>query len=609
MSKVKIFKKTFEKTFISRESNLLLGHGVFGMCGLKLKVPKYVSKIISGRVFSVVFSLVFLLLFTAIIQPSVVVHAAGGSDVAVPGQDYSRQFWSPDSAPNTPNLLWKFALGGPPGLYSTIVVGGVVYQGSLGTGDVYAINETTGTQIWHVNVNNTQQSLTYYNGLIYTQGGSLPYDTQFRSFGDLWLALNASTGATVWTYKIPPSEWMTPNIGSYGEPPIVYNGKLYIPVFNGTMALDAATGAVVDRWGLVNTSFYGAYSNGDVFTITVNQTDGLFYAVRANLATHAIKWVSHDSVTAPLGHNDVGAGLFCALCLSGDLFVNEYNFSSGEAPNRIFRINAQDGTLAWQFNIVGYPIGVTAAYNNLYVGTSSVASAANVYAVDKAEGTTPIWTFKAGPVVVPLVAADEKIFFGSEDSYIYALDALTGQLVWKYRTGGPIVGAPVIANNNLFVASRDGYLYAFGAAIPKPASALTLAKPSSISLGQSVSISGRLTNQNGVGQAGVNVTLQQRLVPRIDWTNITSVTTDSNGNYIYAWTPEIPAYYDLQAVYAGDGLAPSSQISIVNVTGSPQATTAAVDISPLMPYLTALILLEIVVVGLLAFLISSRRHH
>jgi outer membrane protein assembly factor BamB len=565
----------------------------------KLKV----SRILSAKVFCLVISIAFLLSLSISVQPSFLVHGAVGTDVAVAGQDLTRQFYSPDSAPNSPNLLWKFPLGGPPGLYSTIAVGGVVYQGSLGTGDVYAINETTGVQIWHVNVNNTQESLTYYNGLIYTQGGSLPYDTQLRSFGDLWLALNASTGATVWTYKIPRDEWMTPNIGSYGGPPIIVNGKMYIPVFNGTMALNALTGAIIDRWDLVNTCFYGAYSNGDVFTITVNQTSGLFYAVRANLDNHTIEWMSHDSTTAPLGHNDVGAGLFSALCLSGDLFVNEYNFSSGEAPNHIFRINAQDGTLAWQFNIVGYPIGVTAAYNNLYVGTSSVSSPGNVYAVDKAEGTTPIWTFKAGPVVTPLVAADDKIFFGSEDSYIYALDALTGQLIWKYRTGGPIVGAPIIANDKLFVASRDGVLYAFGTPLPKPTSALTLTNPSSVNLGQSVSINGRLVDDANVGLVGANVTLQQRLVPRIDWTNITSVTTDSNGNFNYAWTPNIPAYYDLQAIYAGDGLAPSSHVSLVNVAG-PSPT---VDLSPLMPYLLAIILLNVVLVGLMIFLISSRK--
>ena len=73
-------------------------------------------------------------------------------------------------------------MNGPPGEFACAVVNGVVYQGCLGTGDVYAINETDGTQIWHQNLNNTANSITYYDGKIYTQGGSLPYDAVSRAF-------------------------------------------------------------------------------------------------------------------------------------------------------------------------------------------------------------------------------------------------------------------------------------------------------------------------------------------------------------------------------------------------------------------------------------------
>lgn len=155
----------------------------------KTSIRKHALKVNSSKKFVWVFATAVLLGFAFCAKPFAVVFAVSGSDVTVAGQDLNRDFFSPDTAPSTANLLWKFQMTGPPGLYSTVVVGGIVYQGSLGTGDVYAINETTGTQIWHINLNNTQESLTYYNGLIYTQGGSLPYDTQLRSFGDLWVAL------------------------------------------------------------------------------------------------------------------------------------------------------------------------------------------------------------------------------------------------------------------------------------------------------------------------------------------------------------------------------------------------------------------------------------
>src|SRR5581483_2880749 len=49
------------------------------------------------------------------------------------------------------------------------------------------------------------------------------------------------------------------------------------------------------------------------------------------------------------------------------------------------------------------------------------------------------WSFKTGSAVEssPLVL-DGKVFFGSADSSLYALEAATGKQVWKYDTGDKI---------------------------------------------------------------------------------------------------------------------------------------------------------------------------
>ena len=543
-----------------------------------------------------VLTLVFLLGLSFGSQSFLLVHAqpGSGSDVTLPGQNLSRTFYSPDSAPSSPNLLWKFQMNGPPGLFACVVVGGVVYQGCLGTGDIYAVNETTGTQIWHINVNNTAESLTYYNGYIYTQGGSLPYNTLLRSFGDEWICLDAATGKIVWIYQIPPDEWVTPNIGSYGNPPIIVNDKMYIPVYNGIATLNATTGAIIDRWNLLSQSFYSVYSNGDIFTVA-KQSDGLYYAVRAGIDNHTIEWTSHDNNIIPVGHSDVGAGEFSSLALSGDLYVNEYNFSGGvNGVNSVYKVESQDGAIDWQFNYIGYAINVAVGYNNLYFATS----AGNVYAVDKTEGTTATWQVSTASVLTPVAVADQKVFFGAQDSYIYALDALTGDVVWKYRTGGSLLSEPVIANNDLFIASKDNYLYAFGIPPPKPTSALVLStSPKTANQGTSFTITGKLADQNGVGFADANVTLQEQLVPQTIWTNLTSVITDSNGNFKYAWTPSVPGYYNVQATYAGDSLAPALSTYVVDVSAP----------EPLTPYLIAIIVLEIIIIALAVILILSKR--
>jgi outer membrane protein assembly factor BamB len=55
------------------------------------------------------------------------------------------------------------------------------------------------------------------------------------------------------------------------------------------------------------------------------------------------------------------------------------------------------------------------------------------------------------------------VYFGSYDSKIYALNALTGTKNWEYSTGGIILGSPVVANNILYVGSGDYIFYAIDA--------------------------------------------------------------------------------------------------------------------------------------------------
>jgi outer membrane protein assembly factor BamB len=55
---------------------------------------------------------------------------------------------------------------------------------------------------------------------------------------------------------------------------------------------------------------------------------------------------------------------------------------------------------------------------------------------------------------------DGVVYFGSEDNYLYALDAESGQEKWKFRTEDWVLSSPAIANGLVYFGSEDGYLYA-----------------------------------------------------------------------------------------------------------------------------------------------------
>ncbi len=56
--------------------------------------------------------------------------------------------------------------------------------------------------------------------------------------------------------------------------------------------------------------------------------------------------------------------------------------------------------------------------------------------------------------------ADGVLYIGNLDRYLYALDAETGAMRWRYRTKGAVTSTPLVADGVVYFGSNDGYLYA-----------------------------------------------------------------------------------------------------------------------------------------------------
>jgi len=74
-----------------------------------------------------------------------------------------------------------------------------------------------------------------------------------------------------------------------------------------------------------------------------------------------------------------------------------------------------------------------------------------------------VWQYTTGGSVRSSPAvADNKLFIGSHDHKIYALDALSGQLIWEYPVGasGIVESSPVVADGMVILGAYDGILRA-----------------------------------------------------------------------------------------------------------------------------------------------------
>jgi outer membrane protein assembly factor BamB len=99
----------------------------------------------------------------------------------------------------------------------------------------------------------------------------------------------------------------------------------------------------------------------------------------------------------------------------------------------------------------------------------------NVYAVDAASGDLR-WKFAASDVVHASPAyAEGVVYAGSWDSYFYAIDAASGKEKWRFHGGeDPLIhnqvgfqSSPAVVNGVVYTGCRDSNLYAIDAATGK----------------------------------------------------------------------------------------------------------------------------------------------
>lgn len=79
-------------------------------------------------------------------------------------------------------------------------------------------------------------------------------------------------------------------------------------------------------------------------------------------------------------------------------------------------------------------------------------------------GAQVLWTFTADDEIrsSPLVTRG-LVFFGAYDTNLYALNAKSGDFIWKSPTKSGICSSPVMAGDLVVVGSEDNYVYAFDA--------------------------------------------------------------------------------------------------------------------------------------------------
>ncbi len=156
----------------------------------------------------------------------------------------------------------------------------------------------------------------------------------------------------------------------------------------------------------------------------------------------------------------------------------------GSSDQNLYALDRLTGSLAWKFHTESSIASSPAVANGIvYFGSFDGA----FYAVDAAQGTLK-WKFVTegerrfshralhglqphGEIMPdpwdfwlssPAVF-NGMVYFGSGDGAVYALDAATGALKWKFRTGDVVHSSPAVAGGNIIIGSWDSFVYAIEA--------------------------------------------------------------------------------------------------------------------------------------------------
>jgi eukaryotic-like serine/threonine-protein kinase len=157
----------------------------------------------------------------------------------------------------------------------------------------------------------------------------------------------------------------------------------------------------------------------------------------------------------------------------------------GSADGNFYAIDSESGKLKWKFDAKSrIPSSPAVADGAVYFG----AYDGNFYALDATTGALK-WKFQTGgerrfagkhlhgtqpaAEIMPdpfdcylssPVLWKGSVYFGSGDGNLYALNAVSGALNWKFKTGDVVHASPAIADGVVFVGSWDSYFYAIDAA-------------------------------------------------------------------------------------------------------------------------------------------------
>ena len=224
--------------------------------------------------------------------------------------------------------------------------------------------------------------------------------------------------------------------------------------------LDAANGQQLWRYKTKGRSIPAPVtdSNGMIY---FGGLDGIVYALSA--ADGKLNW-SFQTQGPVLSSPTVASGL---------VYV-------GSSDGNLYALDAQKGTLIWHYHAgpatVAVDVHTVVVSNGVIYGSSNDnVEFSYLFALDAKSGKQ-LWSVQvkdqnftapqvnSGIIYIASWALEHQGGPDIRDSYVYAYNANNGSLIWRSdKVGDFILAAPTVANGIIYIGSQDTFLYALDA--------------------------------------------------------------------------------------------------------------------------------------------------
>lgn len=282
-------------------------------------------------------------------------------------------------------------------------------------GNVYALDATTGDELWKHSVPGTVYSPTVDGETVYVAGGN----------GYLY-ALDTKTGAERWKFAV----------GGYNSIPVVQDGIVYASGAGYIYQIDAIAGTLISK----------------MYSVAVNQTvyNKKFYMPRSLYGGMVVIDATNGTSLWSYGGS--------AICVSNPAIVDGTLYVGNEFYT-LAAIDADSGTLKWQVKRDGDNGGAAGSPTYCNGTVYIVNYRKELLAFDAKDGAIK-WNKAVGTFSSPVAYNDVVFISGSRE--VYAIDGTTGNEKWHFSASGydENFKGCTYANGIVYVGSTANNVYA-----------------------------------------------------------------------------------------------------------------------------------------------------